>query len=173
VTVGSGEGMGTGMFAGKGDGTGMMVSVGSGVGSGHMITVGDGFVEGKVRAGRRAPALLCSRAWLWRAAAAKARSDAGVDQGIIENYEGHDMFIVSGSGSGTGISVTDGYGSGTIVNIGNGQGSGENVVVGDGHVQGIDIAGDNGELSGTVSHSPLGSLCPVRRSSRAWSLNTH
>ena len=62
---------------------------------------------------------------------------------------------------------------GTIVNIGNGQGSGENVVVGDGHVQGIDIAGDNGELSGTVSHSPLGSLCPVRRSSRAWSLNTH
>ena len=55
-------------------------------------------------------------------------------KGILENYEGHDMFIVSGSGSGTGISVTDGYGSGTMVNIGNGQGSGTNVVVGDGHV---------------------------------------
>ena len=27
-------------------------------------------------------------------------------KGILENYEGHDMFIVSGSGSGTGISVT-------------------------------------------------------------------
>ena len=59
------------------------------------------------------------------------------------------MFIVSGSGSGTGISVTDGYGSGTMVNVGNGQGSGNNVVVGDGHVSGLDIAGDNGELSGT------------------------
>jgi hypothetical protein len=70
------------------------------------------------------------------------------------------MFIVSGSGSGTGISVTDGYGSGTIVNIGNGQGSGENVVVGDGHVQGIDIAGDNGELSGTVSLFTLPCLFP-------------
>jgi hypothetical protein len=46
-------------------------------------------------------------------------------QGILENYEGHDMFIVSGSGSGTGISVTDGYGSGTMLNIGNGQGSGK------------------------------------------------
>ena len=71
------------------------------------------------------------------------------------------MFIVSGSGSGTGISVTDGYGSGTIVNIGNGQGSGENVVVGDGHVQGIDIAGDNGELSGTVSGRGFGSCFVV------------
>lgn len=70
-------------------------------------------------------------------------------KGILENYEGHDMFIVSGSGSGTGISVTDGYGSGTMVNVGNGQGSGNNVVVGDGHVSGLDIAGDNGELSGS------------------------
>ena len=85
-------------------------------------------------------------------------ADLRGEQGIIENYEGHDMFIVSGSGSGTGISVTDGYGSGTIVNIGNGQGSGENVVVGDGHVQGIDIAGDNGELSGTVSFFNLFSI---------------
>ena len=71
------------------------------------------------------------------------------------------MFIVSGSGSGTGISVTDGYGSGTIVNIGNGQGSGENVVVGDGHVQGIDIAGDNGELSGTVSFPRFSVFSPL------------
>jgi len=70
-------------------------------------------------------------------------------KGILENYEGHDMFIVSGSGSGTGISVTDGYGSGTMVNVGNGQGSGNNVVVGDGHVSGLDIAGNNGELSGS------------------------
>jgi len=64
---------------------------------------------------------------------------------------------VSGSGSGTGISVTDGYGSGTMVNVGNGQGSGTNVVVGDGHVSGADIAGDNGSISPPTSgrlHAP-------------------
>jgi hypothetical protein len=128
VTVGSGVINGQGVTAGSGEGMGTGMFAGKGEGTGMMVGIGSGVGSGHMI----------------------TVGDGFVEgKGILENYEGHDMFIVSGSGSGTGISVTDGYGSGTMLNVGNGQGSGTNVVVGDGHVSGLDIAGDNGELSGT------------------------
>jgi hypothetical protein len=64
-------------------GTGMFV--GSGEGTGMMVGIGSGVGSGHMI----------------------TVGDGFVEgKGILENYEGHDMFIVSGSGSGTGISVT-------------------------------------------------------------------
>merc|ERR1719253_671316 len=111
VTVGSGVINGQGVTVGSGEGMGTGMFAGSGEGTGMMVGVGSGVGSGHMI----------------------TVGDGFVEgKGILENYEGHDMFIVSGSGSGTGISVTDGYGSGTNLTAGHGEGSGSDVSVANG-----------------------------------------
>ncbi len=85
VTVGRGVINGQGVTAGQGEGMGTGMFAGSGEGTGMMVGIGSGVGSGHMI----------------------TVGDGFVEgKGILENYEGHDMFIVSGSGSGTGISVT-------------------------------------------------------------------
>ena len=79
VTVGSGVINGQGVTVGSGEGMGTGMFAGSGEGTGMMVGIGSGVGSGHMI----------------------TVGDGFVEgKGILENYEGHDMFIVSGSGSG-------------------------------------------------------------------------